>query len=158
MINSQLNIKLGQFMEEKSNAVLKKIKSRKAVSLSEVWNAKEFDNHATQHNWGMEKLLHIIFCFSVVSNLKLREFLGKNQNDFWRNHSTSQILTIQIIKGVCAKRSQGNTFIHKSLLGILIHTQRKKGANTTCIWSRQRNCYSYNHTLQKHENNGSLTW
>ena len=45
-----------------------------------------------------------MICFSIVSNLKLRKFLGKNQNGFWKPSTTSQIWTIcQIIEGVRAK-------------------------------------------------------
>ena len=36
IINSQLDIKLGQFMEEEVDTDLKKIKSRKAVVLNET--------------------------------------------------------------------------------------------------------------------------
>ena len=57
-----------------------------------------------------------------------------------------------------SKESQGNTTVYRFLQGIWFHTQRKEGANTTSIWSPQRNGYHYNDALQKHENNGLLTW
>ena len=48
--------------------------------------------------------VEIMLCFLTVSNLKLRKFLGKNQNGFRSRSITSQILTIrQIIEGVGAK-------------------------------------------------------
>ena len=46
--NCQLDISLRKFTEEELNAVLKKIKSRKAASFdkipSEVWKTRKFDN------------------------------------------------------------------------------------------------------------------
>ena len=46
-----------------------------------------------------------MICFTIVSELKLRKFLGKNQNILWRNWSTNfQILTVSwIIKRIHAK-------------------------------------------------------
>ena len=47
IINSQLNIKLGQFMDEELDAILTKIKSRKAAGFNEispeVWKTRKFD-------------------------------------------------------------------------------------------------------------------
>ena len=44
------------------------------------------------------------------------------------------------------------------LQSIWFHILGRNGANITNMWSLQRNCYSYNDTLQKHESNGWLTW
>ena len=48
MINTQLDIKLGQFTEEEVNIVLTKIRSRKAASLNEIppeiWKTTKFDD------------------------------------------------------------------------------------------------------------------
>ena len=48
IINCQLNVKLGQFMEEKLDALLRKIKNRKVAGLneipSEVWKIRKFDD------------------------------------------------------------------------------------------------------------------
>ena len=56
------------------------------------------------------------------------------------------------------KKSHGNTIVPQFLQSIWFHSQKKDEATTTCIWSFQRNCYSYNYALQKYENNGSFTW
>ena len=55
------------------------------------------------------------------------------------------------------QKSRGNTSVWRFLRGIWFHTHEKDGANTSNIWSPQRNCYLYNNALQKHESNGSLT-
>ena len=48
IINRLLDIKLGQFMEDELDIVLKKIKSRRAAGLNgippEVWKTRKFDN------------------------------------------------------------------------------------------------------------------
>ena len=48
VINNQLDIKLGQFMEKELDAVPKKIKSGKAAGLNEippeVWKTRKFDD------------------------------------------------------------------------------------------------------------------
>ena len=66
---------------------------------------------------------------------------SENPWNYWRNTS---------------KVSQGNTTVCRFLQCIRFSTKRKDGANTTSIWSSQRNCYSYYDALQKHEINGSL--
>ena len=40
-INGQLDIKLGQFIEEKLDTVLKTIKSWKASGLNEIWSMED---------------------------------------------------------------------------------------------------------------------
>ena len=48
-------------------------------------------------------------------------------------------------------------FFYRFLQGIRFHTQREDAANTTSIWSFQRNCHHYNDTLQKaQKQNGSF--
>ena len=85
------------------------------------------------------------------------KILGKNQNGFQRKQSKSQILTIrQILEGIHTK-PWGNTFIHRLLLGIWLHTQLEAGAITTSVWSPQRNCHSHNEALEKFESKSSLT-
>ena len=53
IISKQLDIKLGLFMPEELDSVLRKIKDRKAAELdeirSEVWKAGEFDNILLRH-------------------------------------------------------------------------------------------------------------
>ena len=75
--------------------------------------------------------------------LEIEKILRKNQNNFQKNQSTtSQILIIyEIIEGVCTKKTQGSTIVHRFLLGIWFHTQKEDGANTTSIWSLQRNLH-----------------
>ena len=63
---------------------------------------------------------------------RMKKICGKNQNDFWRNHSTtSQILTIhRIIEGIQTKDLEATLLF---LQGIQFHTQRKYGANNFSI-------------------------
>ena len=53
IINNQLDIKLGQFLQEELNSVLKKIKNRKAAGLDEIppemWKTSKFDDILLQH-------------------------------------------------------------------------------------------------------------
>ena len=53
IISKQLDIKLGQFMQEELDAVQRKIKNRKAAGLneilSEVWKIRQFDGILLQH-------------------------------------------------------------------------------------------------------------
>ena len=89
--------------------------------------------------------------------LEIEKILRKNQNGFPRNWSTTlQILTICWILGVCAKNREA-TLICRFLQGIWPHTLREDGANTSSLWSLQRNCHSYNDALYKHESKSSLT-
>ena len=56
------------------------------------------------------------------------------------------------------KEDQGNTIFCRIFQGISFHTERKDRADTTSIWSYQRNCHCYNDALQKHKSNGLVTW
>ena len=70
-----------------------------------------------------------MLCFSTISNLKLRKFLGKNQNSFQKNRSTkSQILTIyQIIKAVHAKNLETTLlYVDFSKAFNYIHRRKKE--------------------------------
>ena len=53
IISNQLDIKLGQFMQEELDSVLRKIKNRKAARLDEippeVWKTWEFDDILLRH-------------------------------------------------------------------------------------------------------------
>ena len=53
IISNLLNIKLGQFMQEKLNSVLRKINNRKAAGLNEilpeVWKTREYDDILLWH-------------------------------------------------------------------------------------------------------------
>ena len=53
IICKQLDIKLGQFIQEELNSALRKIKNRKAAGLdeipSEVWKTRQFDNILLRH-------------------------------------------------------------------------------------------------------------
>ena len=66
IISNQVDIKLGQFIHEKLDSVLRKIKNRKAAGLdeifAEIWKTREFDdillwhcntiyNQSTIHKW-----------------------------------------------------------------------------------------------------------
>ena len=84
-------------------------------------------------------------CFSITSNCKLKKILSKIWTVIRRNRSTtSQILTIRwILVGVGAKNPRGNTLICRFLQGIWFHTLRENGANTSSLWSPQRNCHSH---------------
>ena len=62
----------------------------------------------------------------------------------------------QIIEGVRAKNLEA-TLVCRFFQVNWFHTQRKDGANTSSLWSLQRNCYRHNDALQKHESQGSLT-
>ena len=68
---------------------------------------------------------------------EVEKILRKNQS----NHQRS----------TCKKSQVSKTIVCKFL-----YTQRKDGANTTCIWYSQRNCYRYNDTLQKYKSNDSV--
>ena len=71
---------------------------------------------------------------------KSEQFLEKAVHSFRDSDSPSNH------QRMCEK-SQGNSIIHRFLLGFCFHTQRKDGANTTSIWSATRNCYRYNEVL-----------
>ena len=53
IISKQLYIKLGQFMQEELDSVLRKIQNRKAVGLDEihpgVWKTRQFDDILLRH-------------------------------------------------------------------------------------------------------------
>ena len=49
-------------------------------------------------------------------------------------------------------------YLYGCVWGGVGNTQREDETNTSSIWSLQRNCYSYNNDLLKHENKGSFTW
>ena len=96
-----------------------------------------------------------MLCFSIVSDWKSRKFFGKIRiafEEFIDSDNPSNYPRNMV------NESWGNTIVHRYLQDIWFHTQQKVGANTTCLWSPQRNCYNYNDALQKHESNGSLTW
>ena len=89
--------------------------------------------------------------FSIVSNLKLSKFLGEksewlSQKFFHKRTDSDNPLIYQRSKG---KKSHGNTTVWRFLQGIQFHTQRKDGANITCISIPQRNCYQDDGALQK---------
>ena len=104
-------------------------------------------------SWGFLLIIIYILCefTSMYSNhFFFLKVLKKNQNGFQRKKfTTSQILTIhQILKA---------TLFCRFLRGIWFHTKRKDGANTSSLWSPQRNCCSQNDALQKHKSQGLLT-
>ena len=94
---SQLDIKLGQFMEEELDILLKKIKSRKVEGYICKHRRQEslttcFFGYATVNKQNtiekrrklllLKLLRFIIHSFSTVSNLKLRKFFGKIRTVF----------------------------------------------------------------------------
>ena len=95
-------------------------------------------------------------CFSVVSNLKLRNFLGRFSEKSIHNSTDNDTLSNHW-RSTC-KISRGNTFVRRVLKSIWFHTQKKEGVNTSSIWSPQRNCYCYNDALQGHVNHSPHIW
>ena len=98
----------------------------------------------------------MIPCFSIISDPKLRKFLGKIRtafegitldydylSDHWRSMD---------------KKSWGNTTVCKFLQGIRFHRQRKKGANTTYIRSPKEIVNAIMMLLKNYESNGLHTW
>ena len=76
------------------------------------------------------------------------EILRKNQNNFRRNWSTSQILVIRrIIERVYEKKPRGGTLVRRFLQSFWFHTHREDGANTSSLCSPERNCHSDNDAL-----------
>ena len=57
-----------------------------------------------------------------------------------------------------SKDYRGNPTVRRFLQSILFQTQRKHGANTTCIWFPQWNFYRFIDALQKLKSIGSLPW
>ena len=98
-------------------------------------------NHKELRRYLLLQILEFIIPSYLVVSQKV---LTKNQNIFLRiRSSTSQIPTIRlIIEGV----------------HFWFHIQRKDGANTSSIWSSNRNCYFYNHTEQRHNSNALFIW
>ena len=80
---------------------------------------------------------------------EIEKIQRKNQKGFRRKCSTtSQIQTIWwFIEGVRVKNFEVTLQVIHFFKAF--HTQRKDGANTTCIWPSQKNCYRYNDSLQK---------
>ena len=133
IINNQQDIKLGWFRQKELNVVITKIKNRKAAGLheipQEVWKTRKFDDILLQYcnaidnqniidrytkgcilpfpeNYRGITLTTIVAKIynAMLLELEIERILKKNQNDFQRNQSTtSQILTICQILGVCAK-------------------------------------------------------
>ena len=66
---------------------------------------------------------------------EIEKIIRKNQNDFWRNRSTSQILTICWILGVCVKNLEVTLLFVDFSKDSWLHTQRKDRANTSGEWS-----------------------
>ena len=127
IIKSPLDIKLRQFTVEELEAVLKKIKSRKAAGLNEiVWKMRKFDNILLQlcsavhkqntqphflkksdlgiikHHRGLTlaAIAAKVYCSMLLNYIQseIKKILRKNQNSFWRNQSTtSLILTHHLI-------------------------------------------------------------
>ena len=74
----------------------------------------------------------------------IEKILRKNQNGFRINWSTtSQTLTLLNFRSLC-KKPWGDTLICRLLQG---NTQRQDGANTSSLWSPQKNCHSHNDLL-----------
>ena len=132
IVNNQLDIKLGQFMQEELDSAQRKIKNRKAAGLDkippEVWKTREYDdillqqcnavyNQNTIYRWTKGCILPFpkkgdleiaknyrdITLKSIAAKI-CDALLHKNQNGFQRNRSTSQILIIlRILECVRAK-------------------------------------------------------
>ena len=124
IINKQLDIKLEQFPQE-LYVILTKIKNRKAAGLDEmspeVWKTRKFNDLLLQ------------YCNTVY-----------NQNTIER-WTKSGILTFPQERWAQSPRT--TTLVCRFLQGILFHVQSKDWANTTGIWSLQRNCHSHNDAL-----------
>ena len=166
IVSNQLDIKLGQFMQEKIDIVLRKIKNRKTAGfddiLPEVWKTRKFNEILLRHcntvynqniidGWIKGCILPFpkkgdlgiatnyrditfisiaakIYNALLLNRLKPEEkILGKNQNGFWRNQSTtSQILTISwILEGVRAKNLKATlSFVDFSKVFDSIHRRK----------------------------------
>ena len=94
--------------------------------------------------------IYIYLCVCVCVYTCRAKFLEKIRPLFKENRSNHQVST--------RKESWGTTVVLRFLESIWFYIQRKDGAKISYIWSSQRNSYSYNDALQKHECNGSLTW
>ena len=67
--------------------------------------------------------------------LKTEKILRKNQKGFQRNHFIISDSNSQSDhQRTMHKETQNYTTIHRFLQGIQFHTQRKEGANISCIW------------------------
>ena len=79
IINKQLEIKLGQFIQKELNAVLTKIKNRKAAGFKGciLPFPKKGDYKDITLTFIAAKVYHTLFCFSMASNQKLRKLFQK---------------------------------------------------------------------------------
>ena len=62
----------------------------------------------------------------------------------------------QSIEGIGAKNLEATLLLVD--ISMAFDSTLYSGANTTSIWSPQRNCYCYADALQKHEINALLSW
>ena len=97
---------------------------------------KKVDLRIAKNYWGitMAATIYNVLRLNRIES-EIVKILRENQNGFPSNHRTSY------------KTTRGDTLIRSFLPGIWLHTQRKDGANTTSIWSPQRNCHSHNDAL-----------
>ena len=93
--------------------------------------------------------------FEIASNLKLRKNFGKIRMVF--RETDPQHSNDSSNHGISCKKSRGYTIVCRFLHGIWFHTQGKYGANTSSLWSPQRNYHSQNDTQSKYENQSTLT-
>ena len=98
---------------------------------------------ATRHvRWHMN-----LICNRLLLNL-VKYALMNNRRFYRRNRSvTLQILTIRRILGVWAKKPWGNNINRSLLQGILLHTQREDGSNTSHQRPPQRNRCCHNDAI-----------
>ena len=89
---------------------------------------------------------------------EIEKIVNKNQNGFQTNLSTtSHVLTICRMIQEVREKNLVAILLFINLQVIQSYTRRKDGANTTSIWSLQKNFWRYDDALQKHESDDSIT-
>ena len=78
---------------------------------------------------------------------EIEKILRKNQNGFWRNQSTTSQIWQFIESWELVQKNLEVTLVCIFLQGIWLHTQREDGADTSSVWSPQRNCHNHNDVL-----------
>ena len=130
----------------------------------EVWKTRKFDNtlewrkgcipHFSK-NLGITKkyrditftainikVYNVLFLNQIWS--KVEEVLGNNQNDFWRNWSTTSWIFYYLAshqKSMCNK-FRGNTQVHRFLQGIWFQMQKEKKKKKKKEWILQAHGFS----------------
>ena len=164
IINNQLNIKIGQFTQEKLDSVLRKIKTRKAAGVDEitpeVWKTRQFYDILLRHwnvvynlntldRWTKECILTFLKNgdLGIAKNYRdiaFTSIAAKTYNALLRNSiepKTEKILRKKE-NGFRKNRSTISNIltIRRILEGVhsktwKVHTQSEDGANASRLWS-----------------------